>query len=319
MKKTIIFLLCILCLTGCSQKKAEIQGFSMDAPYHISAETLTDEQENDIKTMLKDADSCFDAYSENSMLSQLNHYKKLTVSKDDMKAQMLYEIISASLPFCNHYFDITIRPISKLWDFNAENPVVPDAALIAQNLQAVDWRNIVLEDDFIYLENEAEVDLGAVAKGYICDKIADYLNQEIAIIDVGGTVKTVGADITAGIKSPTLDGLLCSFTLPAGKAVATSGSYERYFTANDKTYHHIINPKTGYPFDSELVSVSVIGDSAMEADILATTWFADESRRNHENFEAVFVTKDNKIIVTEGIKNFKLIHNDYTILNEKVE
>ncbi|MBQ7950904.1 MAG: FAD:protein FMN transferase [Clostridia bacterium] len=319
MKKTIIFLLCILCLTGCTKKEAEMQGFSMDAPYRISANELTKEQEHSIKTMLKDADSCFDAYQESSTLSQLNHHKKITVSKDDGNAQMLYQIISASLPFCNQYFDITIRPISKLWDFNADKPVVPDNTVLKQNLRAVDWRNVILEDDFIYLENEAEIDLGAVAKGYICDKIADYLTQEVAIVDIGGTVKAVGEDITAGIKSPTLDGLLCSFTLPAGKAVATSGSYERNFTVDNQTYHHIINPKTGYPFDSEFVSVSVICDSAMEADILATTWFCDENQDYNKNVEAIFVTKDNKIIVTDGIKNFNLLHTDYTISNEKVE
>lgn len=319
MKKIMVFFLCILCFCGCSAPNNELQGFSMNAPYHISQTNLSDEQLDTIRLMLKTADSRFSAYLETSTLSTLNHHKKLAVAIDDSDAKMLYSIISQSLPYCNEYFDISIRPVSKLWDFTSETPAVPNDALIKDNIKSVDYRNIILEDDFIYLENGAEIDLGAVAKGFVCDDIATYLSGEVAMIDIGGTVKTVGKDITAGVKAPTHDGLLCSFTLPEGKAVATSGSYERNFTVDGETYHHILNPETGYPFDSELLSVSVICDSAMKADVLATTLFAMSQTKAENDVDAIFVTKDHRVFITDGIKNFKMLHNDYTLVNEKAE
>lgn len=319
MKKIMLLLICLLCLTGCSASKTEIQGFSMDAPYHISGYGLSQVHVNKIKELLNNVDHCLSAYLETSKLSALNHYKKLVITNNDYDAKMLSQVISASFPYCNEYFDISIRPVSKLWDFTQEKPTVPDAETITENLKRVGFLNIVLEDDFIYLENGAEIDLGAVAKGYVCDEICAYLNNEIATIDIGGTVKTMGKDITAGVKAPTQDGLLCSFTLPKGKAVATSGSYERNFTVDGETYHHILNPKTGYPFESEFLSVSVICDSAMEADILATTWFAMEQPQSKNGVDAIFVTKDFKVFATEGIKNLKMLHNDYTLIKEKAE
>ena len=318
MIKIIPFLLCIICLTGCSAPKTEFQGFSMDAPYHITGYGLSREQLDQAKEILNHADNRFSAYRDTSTLSILNHNKKLSVQTDDDKA--LYQIIDKTIPYCDDYFDISIRPVSKLWDFTSDAVVLPNAEKIAENLKYVDFRNIILYEDSVELKHNAELDLGAVAKGFVCDEIASYLKDEIALIDIGGTVKTVGQSVTAGVKSPTLDGLLCSFTLPAGKAVATSGSYERNITVNGKLYHHILNPKTGYPFESELVSVSVICDSAMVADIMATKLFAmGNTGLSEENLEAVFVTRDRKVYLTDGIKDFKMLHKDYTLVNEKGE
>ena len=315
----LFFVICMISLCGCTDNKNEIQGFSMDAPYRIHAVGITEEQKTDIKKMINRIDNVLDAYDNSSVLSELNHYKKLTVSKSDADAKLLYDVINGTLPYCNEYFDISIRPVSKLWDFNSETPSLPQASLLQENLKAVDYKNIVIEDDFIYLENNAEIELGAVAKGYACDELAGYLKDEVAVIDIGGTLKTVGNEITAGVKSPDGNGLLCSFTLPQGYAVATSGSYERMFTLDDKHYHHILNPKTGYPFDSEIVSVSVISPSAMEADIMATTLFAKgDLSFKKKNLEAIFVTKDREIFYTSGVKNFKLLHDEFVLQNKKV-
>ena len=312
---TFILLVALFCLTGCEQPMQTLQGFSMDAPYSIRTEQLSEEQKNYLKEYLNQADSVFDAYRDGSLLSDLNHYKKLAIPHNDPQKQMLYEIISMSLPYCNRYFDISIRPITKLWIFNTDTPSLPNAFVIGENLTSVDYRNIVLEDDFIYLENNAEIELGGVAKGFVCENVAEYLKGTRAIIDIGGTVKATEKDITAGVKSPTHTGLLCSFTLPAGKAVSTSGSYERCFTVQDKTYHHIIDPKTGYPFDSDYISVSVICDSALEADILSTTYFAMENPQLPQGVEAIFVSKYRGVYVTDGIQNFKLLDTSYRIIN----
>ena len=188
-----------------------------------------------------------------------------------------------------------------------------------ENLKSVDYRNIILEEDFIYLENGAEIELGAVAKGYVCDRIAKMLVGIPSVVDVGGTVKAVAKDITAGIKSPDHNGILCSFTLPAERAVATSGSYERNFTYEGALYHHILDTNIGFPVDSPYVSVSVITDSGLKSDILSTTFFATENPELPERVEAIFVTKDNRIFATDGIKNLKLLNTDYEIVNSLQE
>ena len=173
----LFFVICMISLCGCTDNKNEIQGFSMDAPYRIHAVGITEEQKTDIKKMINRIDNVLDAYDNSSVLSELNHYKKLTVSKSDADAKLLYDVINGSLPYCNEYFDISIRPVSKLWDFNSETPSLPQESLLQENLKAVDYKNIVIEDDFIYLENNAEIELGAVAKGYACDELAGYLKD----------------------------------------------------------------------------------------------------------------------------------------------
>ncbi len=319
MKRLVILLLCFLCLTGCTPKETVLQGFSMDASYRIQTGDISLETEESVKQYMQNADRIFNAYREDSYLALLNHHKKLTVSKDDSLVQELYALIEKSLPYCNKQFDISIRPVTKLWDFKSENPVPPDVDMVAKNLQAVDSHNIILDGDFIVLENGAEIELGAVAKGYVCDKVAEMLNGYPSVIDIGGTVKAIGKDITAGIKSPDHDGILCSFSLPAGKAVATSGSYERNFTYGEVLYHHILDPNTGYPVDSPFVSVSVIADSALLCDILSTTYFATENSQLEDGVDVIFVTKDNRVFATEGIKNLKLFNTDYEVVNSLQE
>ena len=309
MKRIIPILLCIFLLTGCKTQETVIQGFSMDASYRIKAEGISENQENKIKDYLHQIDSIMNAYREDSLISKLNSTKTFTVS--NAKDTILFDLLQKILPHCNDTFDISIRPVSKLWDFKSENPMLPDEAQLSENLKSVGYQNIVISDDDIQLKNNAEIEFGAVAKGYVCDQVAKMLSDKNALIDIGGTVKTVGKEITAGVKSPDYDGLLCSFALPNGRAVSTSGSYERNFILNDQLYHHILDPKTGYPVETNLVSVTVICDSALEADILSTTLFLENSFRIPESAEVIYVTKDHSVYVSSGISDFKLLNDTY--------
>ncbi len=311
MKRIISILFCVLLLTGCATQKNEIQGFSMDAPYKITAEGLSKEQVTEIKSYLNRIDSIFNVYREDSVLSQLNQTKILTVS--DSEEAMVYDLIQSTLPYCNELFDISIRPVSKLWNFKQDKSTIPNEGDIAEHLTFVGYNNIILTDNSIRLESNAEIEGGAIVKGYVCDQIAKKLVEKNAIIDIGGTVKTVGKSISAGVKSPDGNGLLCSFTLADGQAVATSGSYERSFVSDGKLYHHILNPKTGYPAQSDFVSVTVVCDSALETDILSTTLFMENSLRVPKKAEVICVTKDGLIYVSAGIQNFKLINENYQV------
>ena len=317
MKQIIPILICLLLLTGCSADKTVIQGFSMDSSYRIEAEEIPKKHELAIKSYLHRIDSVFNAYQEDSLISQLNQNKSLVVSDSD--EQILFDFIKQTLPYCNEYFDISIRPVSKLWDFKQETPVLPDANKISAHLQSVHFQNIELTEDSVLLKNNAEIEGGAAVKGFVCERVAEMLKDTTALIDIGGTVKTVGQDVIAGVKSPDRNGLLCSFTLPNGKAVATSGSYERNFTLDGKLYHHILNPKTGYPAETELVSVSVICDSAMEADILSTTLFAENTLRIPESNNVIYVTKDGMVYVSSEVQNFKILNDAYQVTTLKKE
>lgn len=309
MKRIIPILLCLLLMTGCANNKTVIQGFSMDASYRIEAEYISKEEESAIKGYLNRIDSVFNAYQGNSLISKLNQTKVLTASTEE--EQILFDCIQQTLPFCNEYFDISIRAVSKLWDFKSDSPVLPDNNLLSEGLTTVDYRNIEIAGNTILLKNGAEIEGGAVVKGYICDNMAKMLSGENALIDIGGTVKTIGKDRVVGVKSPDYNGLLCSFTLSDGKSVSTSGSYERNFVLDNQLYHHILDPKTGYPTDTNFISVTVICNSALQADILSTTLFAQNSFKIPESAEVIFVTKDNMVYVSDGIENFKLLNISY--------
>ena len=311
MKRIFPILLCVLFLAGCKPQETVILGFSMDASYRIETENLPEEQESEIKNYLYNIDTVLNVYQEDSVISKLNQTKLLTVSNSD--EEMLFNVLQNTLPYCNETFDVSIRPISKLWDFKSESLALPTEADLSENLSSVGYQNVQISDDTIQLLNDAEIELGAVAKGYVCDQVAKMLAGKVALIDIGGTLKTIGKDITAGVKSPDHDGLLCSFTLSDGKAVSTSGSYERSFILDGKLYHHILDPKTGYPVETDFVSATVICDSAMEADILSTTLFSENSFQIPKNSDVIYVTKDNLVYISSGIKNFKLLNQAYQV------
>lgn len=192
------------------------------------------------------------------------------------------ELIQAGLDygaFSGGLFDITIGQVSALWDFGGA-PAVPAAAALAAALASVDYRQVMLNGNTVQLANsEAWLDLGGIAKGYIADWLADFLRQQgvaSAIIDLGGNIVTVGAKPGGG---PWRIGLEQPFSgrsqligaLNVGEAsIVTSGIYERQFTAGGVLYHHILDPGSGMPVKSDVVSAAVVTQSSAVGDALST-------------------------------------------------
>jgi thiamine biosynthesis lipoprotein len=268
---------------------------------------------------LSKCDELYGAYNENSLLYKLNKNKSAATGENEKDFAAIIKLGREYSLKYRGIFDITVRPVTKLWDFKSGVPQLPDAAAISENAALINAENIEISDDRVILKNNAEIDLGAVAKGYAADKVAEILaaSGTQAIADIGGTVKsTVKSPITVGIASPDGGGLLCSFEMNE-LSVSTSGLYERNFTLDGKIYHHIINPKTGYPADSGLVSVSVINKSAAICDILSTAFFVmgmPEALKTLDGAtDAVFVTSAAEVYITGGIKKFKLLNNDYVL------
>lgn len=258
---------------------------------------------------------------ETSEIYKLNHRQKgqrtFTLSEDTarvLEKGMEYSALSEGA------FDITIEPVSSLWDFKTEDPHVPEEALIRQKLEAVGYENLVLSGrELTFLKDETAVDLGAIAKGFIADEIKAYLEEQgvtSAVINLGGNVLCLGTrpdgkPFKIGIQKP-----FASHSETAGslnitdRSVVSSGVYERYFIEDGVNYHHILDPSTGYPYDNGLVQVTIISPYSVDGDGLSTTCFAlglekgMELAESIEGVYGIFMTEDGQVHLTEGTEAF---------------
>lgn len=210
--------------------------------------------------------------------------------------------------------DITIAPVSRLWDFD-ENPHLPADDMIRKFLAKVDYSVLSLPGDgtAALRLHETAIDLGAVGKGAGCDAaIAAYKQAGVgrAIVAVGGSIgvygqKPFGEPWKIAVRDPFRDGSLGTISLTEG-FLSTSGSYEKYFTENGKTYHHLLDPATGYPAENGLLSVTVKSGEGALSDGLSTACFVlgvEKSLPLLKEFgaDAVFVTENRQVYVTEGL------------------
>jgi thiamine biosynthesis lipoprotein len=227
-------------------------------------------------------------------------------------------------------FDITVGPVMELWKLDGAFAVRPEEAAIKDRLPLVGYQNITLEEDGILLNlPEMKLDLGGIAKGYACDTVLDYLKRQNihkALLDFGGNVyahgtKPDGSAWKIGIRSPLIgdDEIACAVSVQ-DRAVVTSGGYERYFQEDGTTYHHILNPQTGYPAASGLLSVTIVDPSSTRADALSTACFVlglEEGYALLESLpdsEGVFITEDKAIYLTSGLSGkVALLDPQFTI------
>ena len=202
-------------------------------------------------------------------------------------------------------FDITIAPVSALWDF--KNQVIPSKDEISEALQNVDYHSIEIKNGEIS-SGTKQIDLGGIAKGYIADRATEYLKEngaENALVNFGGNICMIGG-YNIGIQKPFDDSVIASIALK-DKCVVTSGIYERYIESDGKIYHHILDPKTGYGVENELAAVTVIGKKALDCDALSTvcmllgTESGMDIINNTADTEAVFIDRENNITLSSGL------------------
>ncbi|MBQ8189135.1 MAG: FAD:protein FMN transferase [Lachnospiraceae bacterium] len=271
-------------------------------------------------TMCTSYEQLFSRTIEGSDVYRINHSNGKPVTVDPETLLLIKESIRFS-ELTNGSIDITIAPVRDLWDFTdsdmaSSDPqgfIPPCDDALKKALSHVDYHCIQYDESastVMLTDPQAQIDLGFIAKGYIADKIKEFLLSngiESAIINLGGNVVTVGSKpdgtpFQIGVEKPfdtttTLDILTVS-----DRSVVTSGIYQRYATYQDKIYHHILDPKTGYPASGDLLSVTILSDSSMIGDALSTSCLllgAEESKQllaNFHNTEAIFVTSDYQII-----------------------
>ena len=213
----------------------------------------------------------------------------------------------------NGRFSVLLLPLTSLWNFDGDRAVPPGTDEIAEARAAVQGGALRIEGTNVTLTGGALLDLGAVGKGYAADRLADALRArgEEGLIAVGGSITAVGQkDGSAwqvGVRDPhgaSINDILGTLAL-SDLSVSTSGDYEKCFTYEGVSYHHILDPETGYPAQSTLSSVTVIAESGTLADILSTACFlvgeeAALSLARAYGAEIILVRKDGKVIVSQG-------------------
>ncbi len=275
--------------------------------YDSKDETLIDE----CFDLCRHYESLFSRTDENSEIYKLNHREISEVS--DETAELISEGLYYS-KLSDGAFDITIAPLSSLWNFTSDSPAVPSAKDIESARKKIDYTAVTVSGNTVtFSNNYTAIDLGAIAKGYIADKVEALLvssGVERAIINLGGNVMCIGGKTATegfkiGIQYPFKEGSIASVSV-SGLSVVTSGIYERYFEQDGTLYHHILNPKTGYPYYSGLLSVTIIGENSGICDALSTACFAlgkDAGTALIESMDglyAIFITDDYKLWYTSG-------------------
>ncbi|MEI7188242.1 FAD:protein FMN transferase [Dickeya dianthicola] len=231
-------------------------------------------------------------------------------------------------------FNFTIGPVVKRWKIGFHGHSVPPADELQALLPLTDPRRVVLnaQQHSVWLETAGmEIDLGAIAKGYIADVIRQLLYRQHvyhALINLGGNVLAMGRPQnggqtawSVGLQKPFGDnGELIGVVQVANKSVVTSGIYERYFECDGRVYHHILDPKTGYPLDNDLLSVTIISDASIDGDIYTTLIYGlgveqGVAYLSHlPHIEAILVTKDRRVILSSQRQyDFTLLDAGYQV------
>ena len=220
------------------------------------------------------------------------------------------------------------------WGFPTQKFRVPSAEELTELLKHVDALEISYNKttrEISFADSQMKIDLGGIAKGYTSSRIMDIFKENgitSGLVNLGGNVqalgaKTDGSNWRVAVQSPDDTEDYLGVLSIQDKAVITSGGYERYFEQDGVIYHHIIDPKTGYPAENGLVSVTIVSEDGTLADGLSTSLFimgeekaAEFWRAHSEEFDAVLVTDDGTIYVTEGLKDSFTTEQDMKIITK---
>ena len=284
----------------------------------VSAHECPAETLEEVKLLCSRYESLFSHTLPESDLSRVNKSAGKTVET----SPELADLVGKSLRYCEAtagLFDITMGPVVSLWDFN--QGTIPDEELVRSALLHVDYRNVEVGRSSVRLTDpDARIILGGIAKGYIADAILDLLSFrgiKHAIVNLGGNVAVMGGKpdgrpFNVGVRKPISskqgdESPIVSIPLMSG-SVVTSGTYERCFTQHGIRYHHILDPRTGYPAATNLESATIIARSSLDADGLSTALIVAgllEAKKLVEPFkgvEAVFIEAGGALSATAGVR-----------------
>lgn len=322
--------LCLGIFQGCgAQKEVSKSNFFFDTIITIQLYGTNDESYiQECFQLAKKYENLFSATIETSDVSKINQNAGEFVTVDPETIDLI-ELGIVYGELSQGKFDITIGKLSKLWNFSeiakntdTENKEIdasylPSPTQVQELLSHVDYTNIEIKENQVkLLDGNAQIDLGAIAKGYIADRMKEYLVSAgitSGFINLGGNVLTLGekangSGYNIGIQRPfSKTGDSIASVQVKDMSVVSSGVYERYYRIDGKLYHHILDTDTGYPYDNELYEVTIISKSSADGDALSTTCFAlglEEGMKLIESLpdtEAIFITSEEEIHVSSGI------------------
>lgn len=338
----IFFLTALLIISGCGSS-SQAESNTLDTSPHSKTEFLMgtvvtvkiyDKHKEDILNVafehineLADKTSSEEKDSEISIINENAGIKPIKVSND------VYRLIEAAKEhshLADGKFDMSVGPLTKLWHIGFPDARKPEQAEIDAILPLIDYESVKLdkESQTVYLtKKDMALDLGAIAKGFITDEVVTLLKENdvtTAIVDLGGNIFVLGnhpsGDAwTVGIQDPNAArGSTVGKVNRSNESIVTSGVYERYLEVDGEKYHHLLNPDTGYPFTNDLAGISIITESSTDADALSTTAFSKGIEEGIQfiekstDAEAIFISHDKKVYLTEGLKGkFELTNEQY--------
>lgn len=309
-------LLCLALLSSCAPAEHTASFLAMDTVMSVTvygqggqeaAEAAGDE--------IKALEKLFSVTDEGSELYAANHSggRSVTVSADTAA------LLEQALELCGETegaLDVTIYPVVKAWGFTTGTHQVPDDRTLAGLVRRVDFTALTLDGNTLTVPEGMELDLGAVAKGFAADRAAEVLRSrgvECAKLELGGNVHLVGQKPGGSlwriaVRDPSAEGYVGVLETDGG-AVVTSGGYERYFEQDGTTYWHILDPATGRPAHSGLVSVTIAARSGVLADALSTALFvmgkekAGDFWRARQDFDFILIGEDGSVTITPGVES----------------
>ena len=326
----LILTLTILILNGCTKKFSPYSktDILLDTVVRITVYSEKDSNKlDDIFLFIEKLESTLSLYKDGSDFVKIKNqaYPDGVNISDDaisiIKKSIYYSELSGGL------FDISSGPLIDLWSIGSPEERIPQQSEIETVLDYIDYKKIHIEGNMVFLENEnMYLNTGAIAKGYIADKIKEKMldmDIENGIINLGGNVLTIatkpdGKGYRIGIQDPdTLRGDHLAIVTLNDSSVVSSGDYERYFIVDNIRYHHILNPFTGYPENNNLRAVSILSKNSIDGDALSTTIFlmglvdGINLIESIDDVEAIFITKDKQLYLTSGIKDIEITNNEY--------
>lgn len=327
-KIIILIIVVLIAFIFVKEKKIErtMDIFAMDTISNVTIVGKNNQNKflEGIKDIIIKYDNMFSFSYKNSDVYKINN------SNEPMKISYeTIEIIKKSEEFYNKTngrFDITVGNVFEIWNDSFKNQTIPDFEKIKRLKKYTGYKNLKIDEENQLIKKEnLKITLGAVAKGYISDKICEYINEnniENVLVNLGGNIYAKGKNRdnkiwTIGIKDANNSQNIIGTILVDNKFVVTSGDYERYIDYENKRYHHIIDAKTGIPVFNDIKSVTIIADNGFLADALSTSCFIEgflEGKKLIKEYGVfgIIITKDNKIYYSSELEDdFKKTSMDY--------